>query len=108
MTAVMVVAQTFNNCLGFEWGLWQHQTMWFAAAPKKEGLLNSREWHHCDKTEVQTLCLPIFNRSTRKACEAVAIVETQSLIVLVRLTGPNGDLTLYLQLKVVYLGQPAI
>lgn len=34
MAAVMVEAQIFDNCFGFERGLWQHQTSWFAGVPK--------------------------------------------------------------------------
>jgi hypothetical protein len=34
MPAVTVEAKTFNDHLGFKWGLWQHQTRGFADVPK--------------------------------------------------------------------------
>jgi hypothetical protein len=34
MSAITVEAKTFNNRLGFERGLWKHQTRAFAVAPK--------------------------------------------------------------------------
>ena len=35
MFAVTVAPKTFNNCLGLERGLWQHQTRYFADVPKR-------------------------------------------------------------------------
>ncbi|MFT6298069.1 MAG: hypothetical protein ACJAWC_001423 [Yoonia sp.] len=37
MSAITREPQTFNNRLGFERGLWQHQLWWFAYVPKNEG-----------------------------------------------------------------------
>jgi hypothetical protein len=34
-SAIAVDAKTFNNCLGFERGMWQHQTRWFADVPQR-------------------------------------------------------------------------
>jgi hypothetical protein len=33
--AITVEPKTFNNCLSFERGLWQHQTRYFAGVPKR-------------------------------------------------------------------------
>jgi len=33
--AITVEAKTFNNCLSFDRGLWQHQTRYFAGVPKR-------------------------------------------------------------------------
>ena len=45
MCAITREPKTFNNCLGFERGLWQHQTRCFAAVPKRRvfgAILNAR------------------------------------------------------------------
>jgi hypothetical protein len=34
-SAITVEAKTFNNHMGFERGLWQHQTRSFAGVPKR-------------------------------------------------------------------------
>jgi hypothetical protein len=34
MSVITREPKTFNNCLGFERGLWQHQMTYFAGVPK--------------------------------------------------------------------------
>ena len=35
MSAIKIEAKTFNNSLGFEWGFWLRQTLWFESVPKR-------------------------------------------------------------------------